>query len=222
MIDPNFRYIKFNNFPEEHIQRLRDIASENLEAGILGENATYIHDSKHRRFFIEDFSHVPFEINGVSFVINMFISKPNTGMWYTHVDANRDFALNIPLQVEQEKGYVLVYNSDDYTKLGKNVQQYDEITDEIKEILESLGRKVDVTDPVALENHMKAGKAMHWLGPTESDFEKVLLDKPMILNTSIPHSFVNHDDKFRVVASLQMPVGEDFNEAYDQSLKEFL
>jgi len=220
MRDSNFRYVKFNNFPKEYTQRLKDIAAEVLEPGILGEEATYTHNSVHRRFFIENFSHIPFEIEGVRFYLNLFITKPNVGMWYTHVDSSRAFALNVPIQVDVEKGYALVYDGDDYSKLGKMVDEVEEISDEIKEIIGALGR-VDVTDPAALEKHLKSGNMMEmWLHPTEDDFQKVPVDQPMVLNTSVPHSFVNHDDKFRVIASLMCY--EDFNKVYDELFSQWL
>ena len=209
MIDPNYNYIKFNNFPDEYVQQLRFLAEEVLDEGILGDNPTYKDPSENLRFISKNYSHVPFEINGINFFLNFLVTLPNAGMWYTHVDLGRTFALNVPLQVNLEKGYVLVYGGDDhddksYPKLGKILDDISEVTPEIEEI--SRGRyaeKYNIKTDEDFAEYVKSGKIMKiWINATESDFEKIYLDKPMVLNAKIPHSWVNHDDKFRVVASL--------------------
>lgn len=209
MIDPNYNYVKFNNFPEERIQQLRDIAEEVLDEGILGDNPTYKDYSKNLRFISKYSWPKPIEINGINFYMNFLVTIPNAGMWYTHVDLARTFVLNIPLQVNLEKGYVLVYGGDDhddktYPKLGKILDDVSEVTPEIEEI--SRGRyaeKYGIKTDEDFAEYVKSGKIMKiWINATESDFEKIPLDKPMVLNAQIPHSWVNHDDKFRVVASL--------------------
>jgi len=216
MIDPNFTNIKFNNFPEHYIHKLKDIAWEVLDEGILGDNPTYINPSKNIRFIIKNFSHIPFEINGINFFVNYLITTPNAGMWYTHVDLGREFALNIPIQVNLDKGYVLVCKDGDYSKLGKLLDDVSEVTPEIEEIAKN---RWGVSDD-DFEEYVKSGKIMKiWINAKESDFEKIYIDKPMILNSQIPHSWVNYDNRFRVVASLSSY--ENFNDILD-GLKQFI
>lgn len=100
------------------------------------------------------------------------ISDPNSGMGIPHTDKSRDFCLNIPIRVNVNKG--------DYVA-GK---------------FESLS---DYPEPEAFTLEGKTGLRFDY---DENYFENIKMDNPIFINTGLPHSWINDDDEYRVLASL--------------------
>ena len=105
------------------------------------------------------------------------VSAPNAGVQNIHTDKSRDFSINFPIQVDPIKGCYLC---------GKYTEYY----------------KYDQLDPLYLE-HGPEGPTYQF-GYRENDFEKVSIDKPVILNTKIPHTWENFSDEYRVMGSIFM------------------
>ena len=180
MIDPNFTYVKYNNFPDEIVKELLYIAHNNLDQNIfeIKENPWGFAERDPIQFEPDNVVH----INGIDFTFVYLISLPNSGISYVHIDRTRDFGLNIPMQVDPIKGCTLVFEGEDYNRLGEYV----------------------TTPPWGgdrtPENSRRVGK--YWLEAEEKEMVKVSLDKPMLLNTQRPHGWINNSEDARVIASL--------------------
>lgn len=100
------------------------------------------------------------------------ISDPNSGMGIPHTDKSRDFCLNIPIRVNLDKG--------DYIA----------------------GRFESLSDYPEPESFVLEGKTGLKFEYDEKYFENVRMDTPIFINTGLPHSWINDDDHYRVLASL--------------------
>jgi len=107
-----------------------------------------------------------------------FISKPNSGVSNVHTDKSRDFSINFPIQVDPVKGPFLC-------GLHKEYKRY-------------IWKETVILD----------GQESNQFGYREKDFEKVLLDQPILLSTKVPHTWANYSDKHRVIASFFLKVSE--------------
>jgi hypothetical protein len=100
------------------------------------------------------------------------ISDPRSGISNIHTDKSRNYSLNFPIRVDREKGCFL-------SGYHRQYKYYD--------------WKESVT---------MNGMETNQFGYTKKDFEKVALDQPIILNTKIPHSWMNESYDYRIVGSL--------------------
>lgn len=107
-----------------------------------------------------------------------FISEPNSGVSNVHTDKSRDFSINFPIQVDPVKGPFLC------------------------------GRHKEYKRYVWKETVILDGQESNQFGYREKDFEKVLLDQPILLSTKVPHTWANYSDKHRVIASFFLKVSE--------------
>tara|TARA_B110000977_G_scaffold117123_2_gene151290 strand:+ start:2909 stop:3484 length:576 start_codon:yes stop_codon:yes gene_type:complete len=102
------------------------------------------------------------------------ISDPHSGIYNIHTDKSRNYSLNFPIRVDREKGCFL-------SGYHKQYKYY------------------DWKESVAVK-----GMETNRFNYTEKDFEKVPLDQPIILNTKIPHSWMNESADHRIIGSLSL------------------
>ena len=204
MIDSNFKYIVYPNLPQEYIEQLKDIAQSAIPEGILGDNSIIDYSEYPQMFKCYG---GPFDINGASFECRYLITKPNSGKFVTHTDGGRSYGLNIPIQVDFLKGYFLVYNGEDhsddtYPELGNSIKPFDrELPPEIRAMFNAQ------TDEELYRSN-SIGR-FWWPHPKITLFKKVTLNRPLLINAKLPHTFVNYGDTFRVIASLRPTTNSD-------------
>jgi hypothetical protein len=202
MIDPNFTYVKYNNFPEHYTQKIFDISMDYMGDGYLDIDVPEKDEELILMMQLDKMAAYSINIEGIKFGVNVYISPPAKKMFDVHIDRSRKIGLNFPIQVDLEKGYTLVMKDDDYSVLGEPLP---EVTKNIR-----FGDR-------SLED--KPGDKK-WVDVDENVMEKVLMDKPILLNTGRPHSYVNYSNKFRIIASLNNS-NEDLQTVYS-ALKPFL
>lgn len=201
MLDPNFTHIKFNNFAEHYIQQIREISDDYLPEGFLGVDTEEVDEELVLMIQKDKIGKYSINIEGIHFGVNVYISPPAKKMFDVHIDRDRKIGFNFPIQVDPEKGYLLVMKDDNYDALGEYISE----TSNIK-----WGDKFLSKD---LPGHKK------WINAKESDFRKIKFDKPILLNTQRPHSYVNYSNQFRIIASLN--TNKEPDEVY-QALSQFV
>lgn len=190
MIDPNFTHIKYNNFPDEIVKEIIAIANNKFNNKF--EQNINIFEIKEPRPGENYTDPIPFysnkiiSLNGVDFKLLYLVSLRNSGMSCVHVDRNRNFGLNIPVQVDLIEGCTLVFEGDDYDRLGKFVTTAPWGPP-------AYPGETDISD---------TGK--FWLYAEEKEMTKVQLDKPILLNTGRPHSWINNSNNNRIIATLSV------------------
>lgn len=102
----------------------------------------------------------------------VLITEPNSGMGIVHTDKSRLGGINIPLKVELETCPYIALK---------------------EEYLDTIGPGV--------EFELDGKKGRTWEYDPEK-FENVYLDAPLFVNTSLPHSWNNASNNYRVLASL--------------------
>ena len=100
------------------------------------------------------------------------ISKPNSGLGIPHIDRSRNFSLNIPIQVNPDKGHYIA------------------------------GRFELLSDYPDPKPRMFGGEITQTYDYDEKYFEKVRMEHPIFINTGLPHSWINDDDQHRVIVNL--------------------
>ena len=104
------------------------------------------------------------------------ISFPNCGRGQIHIDQGRDFSINIPIQVDYDKGPFVTIKDGLYGNVVETGHiNYDYI---------------------------------------EEYYEDVKVDCPILVNTAIPHAFVNDSDKWRIMLSI-FPKADNIEEAWE-------
>ena len=202
MLDPNFTHVKFNNFPEYYTNKIFDISMDYMPDGYYGVDVSEKAEELILMMQLNKIMSYSIDIEGIKFGVNVYISPPAKKMFDVHIDRTRKIGLNFPIQIDLEKGYTLVMKDDDYSKLGEPIP---EVTKNIR-----FGGKSLIDKPGDKK----------WLDVDENVMEKVLMDKPILLNTGRPHSYVNYSNKFRIIASLNNS-NEDLQTIYS-ALKPFI
>jgi len=123
---------------------------------------------------------VPVVIDSEHFAddVILMITKPNSGMGQPHTDKSRHFTINIPIQVEASKGYYIAGIYDSLSEYPK-------------------------PNVVLLDNKQSCS----W-DYDESYYENVEMSCPIFINTSLPHSWTNMSDSYRVVAGLRFKTND--------------
>lgn len=119
--------------------------------------------------------------------ISFLISKPNMGMAKVHIDKSRKFALNIPLKINHEKSSYIA------------------------------GKYVNIEDYTSPKKFVIDGKVGYTFDNyTPEQYEEIKILNPILINVSLPHSWTNYDDDYRVIASLTFKT-EDMKKALEIS-----
>lgn len=180
----NFTHIKYNNFPQHYLQEVFDMSVDYLPDGFLDVDAEDVDEDLVLMMQGSKVGKYTINIENILFALNVYVSHPAKKMFDVHKDRNRNIGLNFPIQVDPEKGYLLVMKDENYNALGECVEEPSKIKWDGKLISNSL------------PGHRK------WPYAKEEDMQKVRFDCPIMLNTSRPHSYVNYSNKFRIIASL--------------------
>jgi hypothetical protein len=164
-----FTYKLLKKFPTNIIHNITKVYEANIKGKepVLKNNVPNVQNNL--KIVLHNFGYMSSEFhNEVSFLI----SEPNMGMAKVHIDKSRNFALNIPLKVNNEKSSYIA---------GKflNIEDY---TDAKKFIID--------------------GKIGYTFDYNPDQYEEVKISNPILINTSLPHSWTNYDDDYRVLASL--------------------
>lgn len=129
-------------------------------------------------------AYFPFDINleGFKPFIIFLMSPPNSGMGIPHVDKSRKCCINIPIRVNPERGDYIAGRFD-------NLDMYPK--------------------PQLFNLNGKTGLKYEY---DKKYFENVRMEYPIFANTSLPHSWINDDDNYRVIAGLYF-IDEDIKNA---------
>lgn len=184
MVDSDFTYVKYNNFPEHYLKEIFDMSLDYIPEGFFGVEAKDVSKELILDMQLENLGKYIITIEDIQFGLNVYISPPAEKMFDVHIDRSRKMGVNFPIQVDPEKGYLLVMKDDNYDALGEPVNEPPNIR---------FGDKFLRKDR---PGHKK------WVNVDESAMEKVKMDKPVMLNTARPHSYVNYSNQFRIIASL--------------------
>lgn len=184
MIDPNFTHIKYSNFPEHYLREVYDMSKDCLPEGILGVEFENIDEEMVLVIQNNKFKNASITIENIHFGLNVYISQPAKKMFDVHIDRSRNIGINFPIQLDPNDGCLLVMKDDNYDALGNPIEEPSNI------------KFGDVSIPKNTPGHRK------WPDAKEENMERVLFDKPVMLNTKRPHSYVNYTNKFRIIASL--------------------
>ena len=185
MIDPNFTYVKFNNFPEHYLKEIFDMSLDYIPENFFGVDVDGdVNEELILDMQLENLGKYSITIENIHFGLNVYISPPAKKMFDVHTDRDRNIGINFPIQVDPEKGYALVMKDDNYDVLGEPISEPPNIR---------FGDKFLRKDR---PGHNK------WVNVNEDDMEKVIMDKPIMLNTTRPHSYVNYSNQFRILTSL--------------------
>lgn len=165
------RYKLLPNFPKDIV----DLAHSEYQR-VIGSNLNKFIHSKRIKTIQPNLTvvEVPVDIGlpELKPVVTFLISLPKSGWGIIHTDKSRLSAINIPIQIDLEKGAYITIKE----KYINNIPEGS---------LFELEGKIGYTWP-----------------KSEEYFEEVLITHPMFINTSIPHSWNNMDDDYRIVASL--------------------
>lgn len=185
MIDTNITHIEYCNFPEHYTQEVFDLSKNCL-------------NSVPEDFLDVEYSDEPLDdlilgpipkqasivIKDIHFELHVFVSLPAKKMFDVHIDKGRHIGINFPIQVDPDKGYLLVMKDDNYSALGEQGEGPGNI---------AFG---DFSIPKDSPGFTK------WPNAKEENMQKICFDKPMMLNTKRPHSYVNYSNKPRIIVTL--------------------
>ena len=156
------RYKLLPNFPSSLIDIVRNTFYENFPSI---ESLEKIALSDHEGSILR-YTKVDIDLKDDRFLNKMLcmISFPNCGRGQIHIDQGRDFSINIPIQVDYEKGPFVVIKENLYgTIVEPDHINYDYIPEY---------------------------------------YEDVKIDCPILVNTAIPHAFVNNSNEWRIMVSI--------------------
>lgn len=168
------RYKKLPNFPLDLIDIVKKTFYEKFpDIGSLESLPLSDHENSILRYTAVEID-IPCDL--FSNKMLCMISFPECGRGQVHIDQGRDFSINIPIQVDYDKGPFVV-----------------------------------IRDGL-FGNIVEAGHINYRYIPEY--YEDVNVNCPILVNTSIPHAFVNDSKEWRVMVSV-FPKAENINDAWN-------
>lgn len=168
------RYKLLPNFPREIIELVKKTFYEKFPDI---ESLKKLPLSNHENSILR-YTGMEIDISHDLFLNKMLcmVSFPECGRGQIHIDQGRDFSINIPIQVDYDKGPFVVIRDGLYG------------------------------------NIVKAGDINYDYIPEY--YEDVNVNCPILVNTSIPHAFVNDSKEWRIMLSI-FPKASNIEDAWD-------
>ena len=200
----NTRYKKLPKFPKHVVEAVEKTYNEKIGDDRISDFTNqYGNIQPHLKIGIFDCNIALDEFkNHITFLM----SKPNSGIAIPHTDKSRDFGINIPIRVNLDKGDFISGRFESLSDYPVGKHQYPANPDNLEYYKKKYPHYYDP------EHH-------HYIGSPESGsvtspglrwdyderyFENVKMDHPLFINTTMPHSYVNDDDEWRVIGSLEL------------------
>ena len=132
--------------------------------------------------------------------VSFLMSKPNSGMAICHTDKSRDFAVNIPIRVNPDKGDFIAGRFESLSDYPKGELQFSEKSHTLEDFKKEYPHYADPSHPWYVD---RINTGLKW-DYDEKYFENVKMYHPIFINTEMPHSYINDDDEWRVIGSLEL------------------